>query len=31
MAESEEELNETLDESEGGKWKSCLKIQHSEN
>ena len=30
MAESEEEL-ETLDESEGGEWKSWFKAQHSEN
>ena len=31
MAESEEELKETLDESERGEWKSWLKAQHSEN
>ena len=31
MAESEEELKETLDESERGEWKSWLKTQHSEN
>ena len=30
MAESEEELK-SLDESESGEWKSCLKAQHSEN
>ena len=30
MAESEEEL-ESLDESDGGEWKSWLKAQHSEN
>ena len=30
MAESEE-TKESLDESERGKWKSCLKAQHSEN
>ena len=30
MAESEEKL-ESLDESETGEWKSCLKTQHSEN
>ena len=30
MAESEEEL-ESLGESERGKWKSWLKVQHSEN
>ena len=30
MVESEEEL-ESLDESERGEWKSCLKTQHSEN
>ena len=32
MAESEEErTKETLDEREGGEWKSWLKAQHSEN
>ena len=34
MAESEEELHfldEPLDESERGEWKSWLKTQHSEN
>ena len=31
MAESEEKLQEPLDESERGEWKSCLKAQHSEN
>ena len=31
MAESEEELKETLDERERGEWKSWLKAQHSEN
>ena len=31
MAESEEELEESLDESERGEWKSWLKAQHSEN
>ena len=31
MAESEEELKETLDESERGEWKSWLKAQHSKN
>ena len=30
MTESEE-LKEPLGESEGGEWKSCLKVQHSEN
>ena len=30
MAESEEELK-SLDESEGGEWKSWLKTQHSNN
>ena len=30
MAESEEEL-ESLDESEGGEWKSWLNAQRSEN
>ena len=30
MGESEEEL-ESLDESERGEWKSCLKTQHSQN
>ena len=30
MAESEEELK-SLDASERGEWKSCLKAQHSEN
>ena len=30
MAESEEELK-SLNESERGEWKSCLKAQHSEN
>ena len=31
MAESEEELKETLGERERGEWKSWLKAQHSEN
>ena len=31
MAESEEELKKTLDESESGEWKSWLQAQHSEN
>ena len=31
MAESKEELQEPLDESERGEWKSWLKAQHSEN
>ena len=31
MAESEEELKKSLDESESGEWKSWLKAQHSEN
>ena len=31
MAESEEELDEPLDESERGEWKSWLKAQPSEN
>ena len=31
MAESEVELEETLDESERGEWKSWLKTQHSKN
>ena len=31
MEESEEELKESLDESERGDWKSWLKAQHSEN
>ena len=31
MAESEEELKESLDESESGEWKSWLKGQHSED
>ena len=31
MAESEEELQEPLDESERGEWKSWLKTQHSKN
>ena len=30
MAESEEELK-SIDENERGEWKSCLKVQHSEN
>ena len=30
MAESEEKL-ESPDESERGEWKSCLKVQNSEN
>ena len=30
-AESEEELQKPLDESESGEWKSWLKAQHSEN
>ena len=29
MAESEEELKESLDEGERGDWKSWLKTQHS--
>ena len=31
MAESEEELKKSLDESERREWKSWLKAQHSEN
>ena len=31
MAESEEELEKPLDESERGQWKSWLKTQHLEN
>ena len=31
MAESEEEVQEPLDEGEGGERKSWLKTQHSEN
>ena len=31
MAESEEELKDSLDESDRGEWKSWLKAQHSEN
>ena len=31
MAESEEETQKPLDESESGKWKSGLKAQHLEN
>ena len=31
MAESEEELEKPLDESERGQWKNWLKTQHSEN
>ena len=31
VAESEEELKESLDESEGREWKSWLKTQRSEN
>ena len=31
MAESEEELKESLNESERREWKTWLKTQHSEN
>ena len=31
IAESEEELKSSLDESEAGEWKSWLKAQHSKN
>ena len=31
MAESERGTKKTLDDSEGGEWKSWFKAQHSEN
>ena len=31
MAESEEELKQSLDEGERGEWKSWLETQHSKN